>query len=163
MSAFFNHFWIVFIVVTVANGLIWKSKSKKYTSENPDLKDGYKSLIKGWLIYCNIPWIIMGIGMLTGMTKTIDEFFNPRQFNPIVTIFFLSILFLWIVGSYWIYVKGGAEKLVNHPGMITQTEKGNEKFEIMKVKLLWALGILGGIIGVTMMWNMNIPAGAFGQ
>jgi hypothetical protein len=103
----------------------------------------------------------MGAGMLTGMTKTMDEFFNPRQLNPVVTIFFLSIFFLWTIGSYWIYFKGGAEKLVNHPGMITQTKKGNEKFEIMKVKLLWALGILSGIVGVTMMWNMNIPVGTF--
>ncbi len=153
MPAIINHLWIIFIVVTIANGLIWKSNSKKYIAEKPERKDGYHKLIKGWLIYANIPWAIMGIGMLTGITKSIDEFFNPKQINPIVTIFHLSIIFLWIIGSYWMYFRGGAEKLVDHPGMITQKEKGNEKFEIMKVKLFWALGILGGIFGIYMMLN----------
>lgn len=163
MPAFFKHFWIMFIIVTIANGLIWKSRSKKYVSENPALKDGYDSLIKGWFIYGNIPWIIMGVGMVTGTTQDMFEFFNPRQRNPIVIIFFLSIITLWIRGSYWIYFNGGAEKLVNHPGMFTQTEKGNEKFEIMKVKLMWGLGILGGIFGFIMMWNMDFPPETFGQ
>jgi hypothetical protein len=147
----------MFIVVTIANGLIWKSKSKKYIAEKPERKDGYDSLIKGFLIYGNIPWVIMGIGMLTGMTESMFEFFNPSQMNPIVIVFFLSIIFLWIIGSYWLYFSGGAEKLVDHPGMITQTEKGNEKFEIMKVKLVWGLGILGGIFGIYMMYNQDFP------
>lgn len=157
MPAIFNHFWVMFIVVTIANGLIWKSNSKKYIAEKPERKDGYDSLIKGFLIYGNIPWVIMGIGMLTGMTESMFEFFNPSQMNPIVIVFFLSIIFLWIIGSYWIYFNGGAEKLVDHPGMITQTEKGNEKFEIMKVKLVWGLGILGGIFGMYMMYNQDFP------
>lgn len=157
MPAIFNHFWVMFIVVTIANGLIWKSKSKKYIAEKPERKDGYDSLIKGFLIYGNIPWVIIGIGMLTGMTKNMFEFFNPSQMNPIVIVFFLSIIFLWIIGSYWIYFNGGAEKLVDHPGMITQTEKGNEKFEVMKVKLVWGLGILGGIFGIYMMYNQDLP------
>lgn len=153
----------MFIVATIANGMIWKSRSKKYISEKPGLKDGYDSLIKGWFIYGNIPWIIMGVGMATGMTQNMFEFFNPRQFNPIVTIFFLSIIMLWTLGSYWIYFNRGAEKLVNHPGMFTQTEKGNEKFEIMKVKLSWGLGILGGVVSFITMWNMNLPPEAFGH
>jgi len=163
MPAIFNHFWIMFIIVTVANGLIWKSKSKKYIAENPELQEGYDSLIKGWLIYGNIPWIIMGIGMITGLTKSMDEFFNPRLGNPIVIVFFLAIIVEWILGSRWIFFQGGAEKLVKHPGMFTQTEKGNEKFELMKIKLLWIAGMIGGIFGLYMMWKMNIPLETLGQ
>jgi len=155
MNGLFNHFWILLIGVTIANGLIWKYKSKNYIAEKPERKEGYDKLIKSWLIYGNIPWIIMGIGMITGLTKSMDEFFYPGQMNLIVTIYFLSIIFLWIFGSYWIYFKGGAERLVEHPGLITQTEKGNEKFETIKVKLLWGLGILGGIFGVYMMFNQD--------
>ena len=163
MPAIFNHFWIMFIVGTVANGLIWKSKSKKYIAENPELQEGYDSLIKGWLIYGNIPWIIMGIGMLSGLTKNIFEFFNPREMNPIVIVFFLVIIVEWILSVKWIFFNGGAEKLVKHPGMFTQTEKGNEKFETMKVKLLCVAGIIGGIVGIVMMWKMNIPIDTLGQ
>jgi hypothetical protein len=163
MPVIFNHFWIMFIVVTIANGLIWKVKSKKYIAENPVLKEGYDSLIKGWLIYVNIPWTIMGIGMLTGLTKSMDDFFNPRLGNPIVIVFFLVIIVEWILGSRWIFFQDGAEKLVKHPGMFTQTEKGNEKFEIMKIKLMWIVGMIGCVVGFYMMWKMNMPVGTFGQ
>jgi len=155
----------MFIVVTVANGLIWKSKLKKYIAENPELQEVYDSLIKGWLIYGNIPWVVMGVGMLTGLTKNMFEFFNPREMNPIVIIFFLVIIIEWILSVKWIFFNGGAEKLVKHPGMFTQTEKGNEKFETMKIKLLCVAGIIGGIVGnsIVMMWKMNIPIDTFGQ
>ena len=155
MPAIFNHFWIMFIVVTVANGLIWKYKSKKYIEQKPELKESYDKLIKGWLIYGNIPWLIMAIGMLSGITERMDEFFNPKEMNPIVILFFISIIGIWIIGTYWIFFKKGAEKLVAHPGFITKTEKGNEKFETMKIKLLWIAGILGGIFGIYMMFNQD--------
>ncbi len=157
MPIIFNHFWIMFIAVTIVNGLIWKNRSKQYIAEKPERKEGYNSLIRGFLIYGNIPWVIMGIGMLTGMTHSIFEFFNPSQMKPIVTLFFLSIIFLWIRGAYWIYFKGGAEYLVDHPGLITHAEKGNEQFEIMKVKLIWGIGILCGIIGMYMMYTQDFP------
>lgn len=153
MTVILNHFWFVLIVVTIANGAIWKLKSKKYIAEKPEREQGYDKLIMGWLIYGNIPWIIMGIGMLTGLTKSMDEFLRPSQMNLVVIVFFFSIVLLWIYGSYWIYFKGGAESLVEHPGFITQTEKGNEKFETMKVKLVWGLGLLGGILGLYMIYK----------
>jgi len=103
--------------------------------------------------------------MLTGLTKNMFEFFNPREMNPIVIIFFLVIIIEWILSVKWIFFNGGAEKLVKHPGMFTQTEKGNEKFETMKIKLLCVAGIIGGIVGnsIVMMWKMNIPIDTFGQ
>lgn len=163
MDLIFNQAWIFLIVMTCVNGFVWQFKSKKYIAENPDLKEGYESLIKGWFIFGNIPWVIMGIGMLTGLTKSMDEFFNPRLENPIIIVFFLAIIVEWILGSRWIFFQGGAEKLVKHPGMFTQTEKGNEKFELMKIKLLWIAGMIGGVFGLYMMWKMNIPLETLGQ
>ena len=33
----------------------------------------------------------------------------------------------------------------------------------MKIKLLCVAGIIGGIVGIVMMWKMNIPIDTFGQ
>jgi len=146
-----DHYWIIFIAVTVANGLYWKSNSKKYIAEKPERKEGYRKLLNGWLIYGNIPWIIMGIGMLTGMTKNSVEFKLPSQ-NAIVIIYFLYMLFILIFGSYWLYFKGGAEMLVDHPGMLFNTERGKEKAMVKKVKQFWGLGILGAIFSIYLMY-----------
>jgi hypothetical protein len=157
MSAIVQHFWIVFILGIVANGLTWKWRSKKYIAENPGLQEGYDRLIKGYLIFGNIPWVIMGIGLVTGMTKSMSDFFNPGQLNPIVIAFLLVLIVEWMLGIYWIFFNGGAETLVKHPGLFTSSAKGNEKFETMKVKLLWIVAILGGLLGIAVMiWKMNV-------
>ncbi len=62
MEIVFKHTWIMFIAVTIANGLILKFRSKKYIAEKPELKEGYDKYFRGWLLYGNIPWVIMAIG-----------------------------------------------------------------------------------------------------
>lgn len=59
MPLIFNHFWIMFIVITTANGLVWKSRSKKYIAQNPSLKEGYDSFVAsliGWAIGIVMMW-----------------------------------------------------------------------------------------------------------
>lgn len=157
MPAIFNHFWIILIIMSFVNAIIWKVKTKKYIEEKPERKKGYDQIIKVWLIFSNIPWLIIGIGMLTGITRNIFEFFKPNFSNPIITMFFITLTGFWITGTIWIYFKGGAQMLVDHPGIFTKTEKGNEKFELLKVKLLWALGTIGWIVGMTLAFNKDFP------
>jgi hypothetical protein len=38
-----KYFWIIVILVTSVNGLIWWFKSKRYIAENPELKEGIKN------------------------------------------------------------------------------------------------------------------------
>jgi hypothetical protein len=154
MPLLFTHFWIMFIVITTANGIVWKSRSKKYIAQNPSLKEGYDSLIKGWFIFGNIPWLIMGIGMFSGMTKDMFEFLNPSAMIPIVTIFFVVLISEWILLVFWIFFKEGAEKLVKHPGLNNRTF-GNEKYEIRKLKFISVASLIGWAISIVMMWNMH--------
>ena len=158
MTFLFNQFWLFLIIVMVVNGIIWKKNSKKYIKQNPELKEGYDKLIKGFLIYCNIPWIIMGIGMLTGITKSMESFFYPQLLNPIVLIFNLYGIFIWIYGSYWIYFKGGAEMIVKHPGLFRNSSYTNdENLNIKIVKFFWAVMILVGIISLITRFIGEIP------
>jgi len=103
MDFVFDHFWIVFIIMTFVNGLIIKYKSKAYIKHDHTLKKGYNNFLKGWLILGNIPWIIMSIGDLSGATKNIFEFFFPSDMNPIVLIFHASIIIIWMLSGWWIY------------------------------------------------------------
>ncbi len=145
-----KHFWVLFIVATVANGLIFKFRSRKYIKENPELKDGYDILFKGWIFYGNIPWVIMGIGVMTGMVESVFEFFDIGGLKPIVVLFYLSVVVLWILGSRWIYFRGGAEMLSKHPGFLTVGFSA-VKISPFWVKALWTLMLVSGIFGFTMM------------
>lgn len=158
MEIIFKHTWILFIAVTIANGFIFKYRSKKYIVEKPELEAGYNKFVKGWLFYGNIPWVIMAIGNLSGMTNNTFAYFAPRQMNPIVLLFHAAIIVLWGLSIWWIYFNNGAEFIEKHPGLVQKSSfSGRHNVTAKQVKLFYPLMLLGGIIGMMMMWQMDMP------
>lgn len=155
-----NHFWLIAIVATFANAIFYKYRSKEYVQNNPDLAEGYSKLFKGYLIWMNIPWVVMGIGCTVGGIPSVLHFFNPQAGNPYVLAWFGSVFFIWILSFYWIFFKGGAETLVKYPGAIqfhSPMTKSKDITNPNHIKLFWCACLLGGIFGVYMMWTQQIP------
>jgi hypothetical protein len=162
MEIIFKQAWIMFIAVTFANAFILKFRAKKYIDKNPDLRKGYEDLFKGIVLFGNIPWIVIAIGNLTGMTNSIFDFFNPRALNPIVLIFHASIIVLWLLSIRWIYFRNGAAFLERHPGFIEKHGfSGNSAVTAKEIKTFFPLMLLGGIVGMIMMWLIKIPTPTF--
>lgn len=147
-----THFWAVAILGTCINVAVYKFRSQKHIDENPDLAEGYAKIIKGYLVWMNIPWIVMGIGCTIGGVESTFHYFNPKEGNPFVLAWFGSIFFLWILGTYWLFFKNGAETLVKYPGMFN-----HDISSPTALKLLWCVCLIGGIAGVTMMWTQQMP------
>ncbi len=138
MEYFEKYFGIMCILVTFANGFFLKFRSKKYIAEAPELKEGYKKYFNGLILYGNIPWVIMTIGNISGITKYTFEYFNPGTMNPMVLTFHASIIFLWILSFRWIYFKNGAEFIENHPGFLTKSSfSGNKNITARKLHLMY--------------------------
>lgn len=144
--------WLFFIVLMIINGINWKSKSQKHINENPELKKGRDKLFKGWLLYSNIPWVLMGFGMLTGITKDLKDYVITEELNLFVIFYFAVLFIIDILGTRWMFFKGGAESLVQH-GFIASAEKGKEKSEVLKMKGMWVLVVLSGLGGLYSMFN----------
>jgi len=146
MDLIFSHFWVAFIVATLLNGGIWWSRSKPYRERDPSLTASYRSIIVGFITWGNIPWVIMGAGIVFGGVPSIFHYFNPRSSNPFVLAWFGSLFFLWLVGTYWLFARGGAEEIVRLPGLI----QGNVT-SASAIKRTWLLALAGGIAAVTAM------------
>lgn len=145
---FFNNTWVLFIAATVFNAFYLKARSQKIIEKRPDLQEGYDQLFRGYLIYLNVPWVVMGIGILFGGVPGVFGFFRPRDGNIFVLAFHAVIVILWILSIWWLYFKGGAEFLVKHPGVF------NFDFQSpMLVKIYFGLALAGGVIGIISMWN----------
>jgi hypothetical protein len=139
-------FWLVCIGVTFLNGAVFKFRARKQIKQNPSLEEGYNRIIKGFLTWGNIPWIVMGIGCTFGGVPTVWHYFNPKAGNPYVLAFFASAVLVWIMGSYWIFFRGGAQELVDHPGLLNYDIRS-----AVWVKLIWMAMLLGGVVGLYMM------------
>lgn len=155
-----RHFWIAFIAVTCINAWIYKKRSRYYIEKNPDLAEGYAKLIRGYLIWLNIPWVIMGLGLTVGGVPSMAHYFQPKDGNPFVLAWFASVFLLWILGTFWLFFKGGAKTLAKYPGAIEFHSPFSKTEEITSpavIKLIWCVCLLGGIVGVVMLWNRSIP------
>jgi hypothetical protein len=163
MNLIFTYAWVAFIFVTVVNYFILRQTIQKHIDLNADLKTGYDNFFKSFLILGNIPWVIIGIGMLTGQTNSVFDFFHPKLLNPIVLTFHLYAIIVFILSIYWIYFKNGADFFTRHPGIIRFQGFGKSKdiTSTMSIKLFFAIVILGGIAGLTMMWLIDFPTPNF--
>lgn len=158
-----KYFWLIAIMATGINWVGFRKRAQKYIAEKPELKEGYEALFRGYLLWMNIPWLVMGLGCTVGGVPSVWHYFRPRDGNPYVSAWFASVFFLWVFGSYWLFFRGGAETLSRHPGAI-EFRYGFKSKDITSpvlIKAFWLLALTGGIVGVALMWSSDIPTPNF--
>lgn len=112
-----RYFWIALVIMTCANvGIRW-SHVQDRIRENPDLKPGYRRLFLGHLFWVNLPWLGMGIGILSGQVPSVFEFLRPSEGNVFVLAWWGLLAALFGLGTWWFLVGGGAEAHERHPGV----------------------------------------------
>jgi len=142
VEPFIKHVWALFIVVMIVNALIMRIRSRRYIAADPSLQEGYRKLFWGIMIWGNIPWIIMGIGLETGCVPSMENFLRPWDGNPFVVGLLASIYFTLALGTYWILVRGGAEMISRHPGQFFLYYDFQSPRE---VKAVWCIFLAAGI------------------
>jgi len=148
---FFRHAWLLFIFITCLNGVIWRWRARKYISADPTLAAGYTRLIRGWLVFANLPWLVMGLGILFGGVPTIWHYLNPRN-GPVVLIWYGTVVTLWVASIYWLFFRRGAEILIAHPGLFNLP---SDRPWVLKGYFLLCLA--GGVAGLLMMILWDVP------
>ncbi len=146
MEKLFNYFWLIALLTNVLNALIFWFRAQSYIQQNPALKPGYIRLIRGFLIGMSIPWIVMGIGLQTGQVATIVDYFYPRSGNQTVIAWWVSIWASLLLYIYWIWWRQGAEKLVQHPGLMRGNPTNPKTIKLGSVLILVSGLIAHGII-----------------
>ena len=146
-----RHFWAALILVTAANATIWWFRGREHRRRDPSLTEGYRSLVGGLLLWGNLPWLVMGSGVLIGAVPTTLDYLNPRSGNPFVLAWCGSVLLLWVVGTYWLLNRGGAEQLFAHPGLFRRHPKSPAA-----IKVSWGLFLAAAIGAILMMLTMDL-------
>jgi hypothetical protein len=136
----------------VVNALILKFRSRAHIQQRPELAAGYQRLFNGVLLWGNLPWIVMGIGILFGGVHSVFSYFRPRDGNPYVLAWFGVVVALWLLSFYWLFARRGAEFLVEHPGLL----RGNPKSPAM-IRVFYCLMVAGGVVALRLMFFADIP------
>jgi hypothetical protein len=142
-----NNFWVFLILASVYSAFLLKFRSRKFIEQQPELREGYDRLIVGELVYLNIPWVIAGVGIVFGNVPGFFSYFAPSDGNLFILAFQVSIVVLCLFTFWWVYFKGGAEFLVEHPGVFTQEIKSP-----VLLKLLIGAALAFGMGTIVSIW-----------
>ena len=142
--------WIIFIIVWTANIFVIRKRAQESIDTNPELEKDYNDLLKGMLLF-NIPWIIMGAGILSGSVQGMNAYSLPRQFNGFVAAFHICLLLLLALAARWIYFKNGAKFLEEHPAIFTKA------ISEAQVKFYGGLMLLAAVSSQLFMWSGFLP------
>jgi hypothetical protein len=138
-----RYFWAFIIVSQAALARReWKSISERHFHE-PDRILRYRGLFRGFLFWANLPWALMGFLILSGKVEDTFSFVRPESIDRWVFMWLVSLILILILGSFWIFLRKGAETLAAHPGVpyAPHLPAG----QIMLTWILLCLLILGGI------------------
>jgi len=69
-------------------------------------------LIRGFLIYGNIPCLVLGCAI------ELPHLIPSLSFGPLLVFFMCFIPAYWILTEYWLFFRSGAEDLARHPGIL---------------------------------------------
>ena len=139
----FDQARIVFIAVTCVNATLWWCRGRSARLGDPSLEDGYRSLIKDFLLWANLPWIAMGVPVLGGLVPSTTTFIQPQSRSPYVLGWYILWVATWVFETHWVVFQGGAEKLLEHPGLLRVKTSSP-----VVVKTLSVLGLVAGALGV---------------
>ncbi len=149
---FARHAWILFIAVTMINALILKFRSRAHIQRRPELRAGYRRLFNGVLLWGNLPWVVMGIGIVFGGVHSTFSYFRPRDGHSFVLAWLGVVVALWILGFYWLFARRGAEFLVEHPGLLRSTPKNPTS-----IRFFYCLMVAGGLAGLLFIFFTDFP------
>ena len=144
--------WVVFILVTVANALTWWRRGRDHIARNPALRQGYKRLVFGFILWGNVPWVVMGLGLMVGGVSSPFDYCEPQSANPWVLAWYGTVVCLWALALWWIFAGGGARAIVDHPGLINIRLS-----KAWHVKLLACVQTLAGIVAMALAFHRDMP------
>lgn len=154
MEAITRHFWIVLVLATVANGRSWWNGVQSRIQSNPDLEPGYRRLYLGYLFWMNVPWLAMGLGIVSGHVSTLFDFLRPSEGNAFVAAWWGLMAALLGLASYWMLFGGGAEMLERYPGVFMVP-----RWSASKLRILW-LGVVAWNLATGAMLFFRLPESA---
>lgn len=115
LPVLFQWFWAIAIAMNVFNLMIMWLRTGKYRREDPERTPGYIHLCFHFMLWMSLPWLVMGIGCLSGSTSGLLDYILPQN-NPYVYAFFASILLEILLMVWWVFCRNGADFLIRHPG-----------------------------------------------
>jgi hypothetical protein len=81
-------FWALAIAGNFINAALYYARARGDMARKPELAVSYPRLIRGYIIWMNVPWIVMGLVILTGRAENVFDFLAPKEGGAGIKLFY---------------------------------------------------------------------------
>ncbi len=113
--------------------------------------------LKRFALGANVPWVVMGLGQLSGYTPTVWHYFRPQDGNPFVVAWLTVVLLTTCAYAWWVLFAGGAQKVRDLNLMAVVGQHGPKPPSLFSIKLFAAFAPLFFPIWLYLVVSMNAP------
>ncbi len=142
MSFLSKYFWAAAILINLVNAALSWRYARKDMAARPERAGEYRLLLHVFFFASNVPLVIMGLGMVVGGVPDVLHFMRPRDGNPWVIAFHVTILLLLLAWLAWLF-RGGPEWLL-------------KRHVPRRHNLFMGVPLVMAILGMLAMWLMDI-------
>ena len=135
-----EYFWVLALGTTILNYNHGR-RSRRLPASEIEAQEADRYLVRG-LVPMALPWVVMGIGQLTGSTPTVLHYFRPQDGNPFVIAWVALMFAVSYLFAGWVFFAGGAEKVRNLNLLSVAGFSGQKPPTLQAVRAIAAIGII---------------------
>ena len=152
-----RYFWLVCLAVCACNYFVASRRRPRVTPRDPATEEEARFFLRVFTVVSFVPWLVMGLGQTVGGVPSIWHYFRPQDLNPYVLAFIASIFLISVAFAYWVFVLGGAKKVVELQLSQVMGLHGYGELTEGQVKFLAAAGPPFVALWVLLAVSMNTP------
>lgn len=152
-----QYFWLVALGIGIFNYVKARGALGEREVTSAGQANEAEVYLKRFALGANLPWIVMGLGQITGYTPMVWYYFRPQDGNPFVIAWLAVALLITCTYSWWVLFKGGAEKVRDLNLMAALGQHRSKAPSLLSIKLFAAFGPLFFPVWVYMVVHMNAP------
>lgn len=106
------YFWMLCLAI---GGFQYFAGLRSLSSKDPaDPRRSAEAVaLRRWFaVLSELPWVVMGVGIVVGAVPNIWYYFRPQDRDPFVLAWFVTVFMLAFYLAYWVFFRAGAQKLV---------------------------------------------------
>jgi hypothetical protein len=150
-----EYFWLALLGFGAFN--YWKARHDIENIGRVESAAEGANYLRRFAIGANLPWVVMGLGCVSGYTPTVWHYFRPQDGNPFVIAWLTVILCTASVYAWWVLFAGGAEKVQEFNLLSSIGQRTFKQKSIRSIKLLAILGVFMVPIWVLLVVAQNVP------
>jgi hypothetical protein len=160
-----RYFWLVCLVLSLYQYFVGLRSFASKDFTDPQAGEAAIALRRWLFVLSDLPWLVMGFGILVGGVPNVWYFLRPHDGNPYVLAWFGSVLACTLYFTLWVFFLGGAEKVVVlkpfevkwHRTGFRGTTSGTVQLTVGRVKLFAAFAPIWIGFCTYLMYVMDAP------